>query len=172
VESTGPSSTRLPVHAPGDCACAGLCATLLGMPEPRLTVLGVYRPQISKETWRKQWQVTEDDEMTREHFAGLVLIEAIVEGLAGPFEMIKFGQMQAEYMQVGYDEGLLSDDGETLIQRQMKCVRGSGPLRFAVYLHFYDPQRPLQWQGGEVMGPPVQEIPVRLSLLMPYVPTD
>jgi len=154
------------------------CATLLGMPEPRLIVLGVYRPQISKKTWRKQWKVTENDEMTREHFAGLVLIEAIVEGLGEPFEMIKFGQMQAEfandprYMQVGYDEGLLSADGGTLIQRKMNCVRGSGPLRFAVYLHFYDPERRLQWQGGELMCPPVQDMPVRLLLLMPYNHTD
>lgn len=70
------------------------------MSEPRLTVLGVYRPQM-----------------------------------------------------VGYDEGLLSADGETLIQREIDCVRGSGPLRFAVYLHLYDPQRPLLWQGGEVTCP-------------------
>ncbi len=154
------------------------CATLLGMSEPRLTVLGIYRPQIGTKTWRKQWKVTENDEMTREHFAGLVLIEAIVEGLAEPFEMRKFGQMQAEfpndprYMQVGYDEGLLSDDGQTLIQRKMNCIRGSGLLRFAVYLHFYDPQRPLLWQNGEVMCPPVQDMPARLLLLMPYNATD
>ena len=141
-------------------------------------MLGVYRPQISAETWQEQWQVTEDDDATRAHFDTLVLIEAIVEGLAEPFEMIRFGQMQAEFsddprhMQVGYDEGLLSADGETLIQREMDCVSGSGPLRFAVYLHLYDPQRPLLWQGGEVMCPPVEEIPVRLSLLMPYNACD
>ena len=88
--------------------------------------------------------------------------------------MIKLGQMQAEFpndpsrMMVGYDEGLLSADGETLIQREMDCVRGTGPLRFAVYLHLYDAQRPLLWQGGEVTCPPVMQVPVRLSLLMPY----
>jgi hypothetical protein len=53
-------------------------------------------------------------------------------------------------MLVGYDEGLLSSDGETLIQRKMDCVRGSEPLRFAVYLHLYDPLRPLQWPYGQV----------------------
>ncbi len=69
---------------------------------------------------------------------------------------------------VGYDEGLLSKDGETLIQRSMDCVQGTGPLRFAVYLHLNDPERPLLWQGGEVACPPVGDVPVRLSLLMPY----
>ncbi len=82
--------------------------------------------------------------------------------------------MQTEFpddpkrMQVGYDEGLLSMDGETLIQREMNCVRGTEPLRFAVYLHLYDPARPLLWQGGIVTSLPLQDIPVRLAMLMPY----
>lgn len=118
--------------------------------------------------------MTGDDEETREHFDKLVLIEATVDGLIEPFDMGQLGQMQAEFpndprhMQVGYDEGLLSADGETLIQRGMDSVRGSGPLRFAVYLHLYDSQRPLLWQHGEMMCPPVQDMPVRLVSLMPY----
>ena len=103
-----------------------------------------------------------------------MLIEAVVEGLTAPFDMSQFGQMQADFpsdpsrMMVGYDEGLLSFDGETLIQRKMGCVHGTGPLRFAAYLHLYDPKRPLLWQGGEVMCPPVEDMPIRLLLLMPY----
>jgi hypothetical protein len=144
------------------------------MTEQKLIILGVYRPQISGETYQEQLQITGDDAYTREHFEKLVLIESLVEGLDGRFEMGDFGQMQLEFpddpkrMQVGYDEGLLSLDGETLIQRKMNCVYGTGPLRFAVYLHLYDPQRPLKWQGGEVTCPPIQEMPVRFLLLMPY----
>jgi hypothetical protein len=144
------------------------------MAEPCLKVVGVYRPQISADVLQEQWQVTADDQATKEHFDKLVLVEAIVSGLDEPFYMGKLGQMQAEYpddprhMQVGYDEGLLSADGETLIQRDMNCVHGTGSLRFAVYLHFYDPERPLQWQKGTVDCPPVEEIPPRLMALMPY----
>lgn len=144
------------------------------MPEPKLTILGVYRLFIPSETWQEQWEVTEDDAETYAHFNSLVLIEAVVEGLDGRFEMGKFGQMQTDFpddpsrMMVGYDEGLLSSDGETLIQREMDCVQGTGPLRFAVYLHYYDPARPLQWQAGEVVCPPVQDVPSRLMMLMPY----
>jgi hypothetical protein len=152
---------------------AGL-TILVAMTQPHLTVIGVYRPMISKETWQEQWQVTGDDHQTKEHFDNLVLIEALVEGLNEPFDMGKFGQMQADhpndarYMQVGYEEGLLAIDGETLIRREMNCIRGSGPLRFAAYLHLYNPERPLQWQAGAVTCPPVQDVPLRLMMLMPY----
>jgi hypothetical protein len=144
------------------------------MAQPKLNVLGVYRPQISAETWQEQLNVTGDEAYTREHFDKLVLIEAIVEGLNEPFDMGKLGQMQPEFsddpnrMQVGYDEGLLSVDGETLVQREMNCVQGTGPLRFAVYLHLYDSARPLLWQGGNLMCPPLTDVPVRLAMLMPY----
>jgi hypothetical protein len=144
------------------------------MKELSLKVIGVYRPVISAETWREQFQVTCNEQATREHFEKLVLIEAVVEGLTGRFNFNKFGQVLSGYrdypdnMQVGYDAGLLSADGQCLIRRKMHCVQGTGPLRFAVYLHFYDPNRPLRWQGGEVTCPPMQEVPVRLMMLMPY----
>ena len=144
------------------------------MKEPSLNIIGVYRPAISAETWHEQFQVTGDEEATREHFEKLVLIEAMVEGLNGRFDFSTFGQVLCGYrnypnsMQCGYDPGLLSADGQCLIQRRMHCVQGTGPLRFAVYLHFYDPSRPLRWQGGEVTCPLVQEVPVRLIMLMPY----
>jgi hypothetical protein len=144
------------------------------MGNPHLTVLGVYRPIVSEEARQEQWQVTGDDDQTKEHFDKLVLIEAVVDGLNEPLKMGEFGQMQPDhpndsrYMQVGYDEGLLSSDGETLITREMNCVQGTGQLRFAVYLHFYDPDRPLQWQGGVVKCPPIQDVPARLMILMPY----
>ena len=143
------------------------------MGKATLIITGVYRPVITAETWQKQWRVTGDDRRTREHFERLVLIEALVDGLDQPFDMGKFGQTHPEHgdtpghMQVGYDEALLSGDGE-VIQRKMNCVRGTGQLRFAVYLHFYDPDRPLQWQEGVVTCPPIQDVPVRLSMLMPY----
>lgn len=149
-------------------------AILCGMPGPTLTILGVYRPEIDPEAWKEQWAVTANEEATREHFRKLVMIEAVVEGLTGKFEMSEFGQVHAatpqyrSHMQVGYDEGLLSSDGEVLIDRRIDCVHGTGPLRFAVYLHMYDPARPLQWQGGEVVCPPIQDAPVRLVNLMPY----
>jgi len=147
---------------------------VMNVSEPKLTILGVYKPVISEEAWKEQREIAGDDAITRDHFARLVLIEAIADGLTEPFLMGEFGQMQPDHpddpgwMQVGYDEGLLSSDGETLIARGIESVRGTGPLRFAVYLHLFDPERPLLWQHGEVSCPTVQDAPPRLTKLMPY----
>lgn len=111
--------------------------------------------------------------MTKRHEI-ILLIEAVIENLPEPFDMGAFGPMQLQFpddssrMIVGYDEGLLSAEEDHLIRREMDCVKGTGPLRFAVYLHLYDPSRPLRWQRGQVQCPPIQEPPVRLMMLMPY----
>lgn len=47
------------------------------MAEPKLTVLGVYHPQISSEAWQEQFDVTGDEAYTRDHFDKLVLFEAV-----------------------------------------------------------------------------------------------
>ncbi len=70
---------------------------LAGMGVAMLKVLGVYRPAISKETWQEQWEVREDDAETEDHFARLMLIEGVVDGLDGPMDFGEFGQMQAEF---------------------------------------------------------------------------
>lgn len=63
------------------------------MKEPSLRVIGVYGPVISAETWREQFQVTGDEQATREHFEKLVIIEAVVEKLTGRFDFNKLGQV-------------------------------------------------------------------------------
>lgn len=155
------------------------------MPTPRIVVLGVYRPEIPKSVYKKQWSVTGSDVITAAHFKDLVLIEALVEYIDTRFKMSEVGQPYRQgdypdnfridsprkaraYFQCAYDEALLSAEGKTVIEREMNCVKGSGVLRFAFYLHFYDPNRPLQWSYGEAQCPPVEPVPPRLKLLVPY----
>jgi hypothetical protein len=139
---------------------------------PTLTILGCFKPDIPLETWQQQWEVTASDEYTKEHFDGLVLIEVRAENLDDRFNFNDFGQAHVSgdpnRAMAPYDEGLLSLDGETLLSREMGCVIGHSPVRFAFYLHYYDPARPLTWSYGEFFAPAVQPAPVRLSMLMPY----
>jgi hypothetical protein len=143
------------------------------MAQPGIRVLGVYKPEIPPRIYREQWQVTGSDSATDAHFEKLVLIEAIVSNVDQGFTMKNLGQTVdvpgfERHVQCAYDEALLSADGHTLIDRRMKCVHGTGDLRFAFYLHFYDPQRPLESPYGLVECPTVQPVPVRLKILVPY----
>ncbi len=139
------------------------------MPTPTILVLGVYRPVIPKSIYNEQLAVTGSHERTREHFERLVLIEVVVEHCDDRFKMIDLRQhgTTEKYDQVAYDEALLSGDGKCVIERDMNCVKGSGLNRFAFYLHFYDPARPLLWSFGEVDCPPVEPTPSRLTTLVP-----
>ena len=142
------------------------------MSESTFTVLGVYKPHIPEEIYQQQWQVSGSDEDTREHFDGLVLIEAILDDPGGTFKPEHVGQQYQNSLQCMYDEAVLSPDGESLIRRDIQCLKATGPLRIAFYLHFYDPRRPIEWSQGKAECPPIEPIPDRLKRLVPYSPTD
>jgi len=143
------------------------------MANPKITVLGVYKPQIASAVYRGQWQVTGSDAATDAHFEKLVLIEATVSNAEERFQMKDLGQTVdipgfSRQFQCAYDEALLSSDGGTLIARRMKCVYGTGQLRFAFYLHFYDPHLPPETPYGQVYCPAIQPVSDRLRILVPY----
>ena len=143
------------------------------MPEPAIHIVGVYTPEIPDAVYREQWNVTGSDELTRNHFEKLVLIEAVVSDVNESFDLHALGQTVTvsgfpAHFQCAYDEALLSADGNLLIEREPNCVYGTGSLRFVFYLHFYDPTRPLHWPYGEVECPHVQPMPERLKALVPY----
>jgi hypothetical protein len=143
------------------------------MPTPSIAILGVYKPHIPTRVYQQQWRVTGSDEQTEAHFRDLVLFEAMVERIDAHFKMVELGQPYTrrdykDHFQCAYDEALLSSDGKTVIERTMNCVKGSGLLRFAFYLHFYDANRPLQSSYGQLQCPPVEPVPRRLKYLVPY----
>jgi hypothetical protein len=143
------------------------------MSTPRIAILGVYKPEISKAAYQEQSGVTGSDERTKLHFQGLVLVEALVENIDARFKMVELGQVYRDkdypdHFQCAYDEALLSSDGKSVIERGMNCVKGPGLLRFAFYLHFYNANRPLQWSYGHTQCPPIEPVPLRLKYLVPY----
>ncbi len=148
------------------------------MAEARIEILGVYRLEVTDEVFQEQLPMYGDEAQCRIHFSSVVLIEAVACDLDERFDVGKFTQPNPNYPggypQVAYDEAILSFDGEEMIARKISCMRnvGRGPVRFAFYLHFYDERLPLSWAYGEVTCPPIQEMPVRLQVLVPYRPCD
>jgi len=136
-------------------------------------VLGGYAPDIPENVYREQWEVTGSDEEAKERFGKLVLVEGIIDHVDERFKTSEFGHSSltgnpSRFM-CAYDEALTSSGGKLLLAREMNFIRGTGPLRFAFYLHFYDPDRPLHWSYGQVQCPPVQPVPDRVKVLVPYI---
>ena len=137
-----------------------------------LEILGVYRLLVSDALFEVQNQLYEDEDQTRLHFDKLVLVEAIVHG-THDLKIDDLGQESPDYgYQIAHHGTLLSSDGGTVVRRGNGRIYGTPPLRFAFYLHFYDPQIPLRWTHGEIQCPTVQEMPERLQRLVPYTPVD
>jgi hypothetical protein len=147
-----------------------------GLMAPTLTILGVYWLHVTPEIFAAQLPMYCDQEQCRDHFSAVALIEAVASEDDERFSLSDFTQPNPAYphgaAQAPWDEGLLSSDGETLLVRKMDCVNGNGPLRFAFYMHYWNPELPLRWTYGEVLCPAPQPMPVRLELLMPYHPCD
>jgi hypothetical protein len=141
-----------------------------------LQILGVYRLDVTQEVFAEQLRMYGDEEQCRDHFSSVVLVEAVVDADSEQFNLIDFTQPNPAHprvcLQVPWDEGLLSPDGETLLSRRIGCVEGNGPLRFAFYMHYWNTELPLRWTHGEVVCPLPQSMPVRLEIIMPYRPCD
>lgn len=141
-----------------------------------LQVLGVYRLDVTPEVFAEQLPMYGDETQCWDHFSSVVLIEAIGESDEERFPLSGITQPNPAYphgaAQAVWDEGLLSADGTVLLARKISCVRGSGRLRFAFYMHYWDPKLPLTWKHGEISCPPPEPMPERLKRLIPYNPCD
>jgi hypothetical protein len=149
---------------------------MIALTAPTLTVLGVYRLDVTPEIFAAQLPMYGDEDQCRHHFSSVVLIEAVLSEAEEQFSLFDFTQPNPAYphgvAQAPWDEGLLSSDGEVLLARKINCVKGHGPLRFVFYMHYWNPELPLCWTYGEVFCPAPQPMPVRLEVLMPYRPCD
>lgn len=157
------------------------------MNEPKIEVLGVHRLAVTEELFREQFDTlygypmskeerAQAERQCREQLASIVLVEAIVRDRDERFDVGQFTQPQdgvpEESWQVAYAEGYLSPDGETLAVERWSEPPESGDLRVAFFMHFWQPNKPLRSSYGEVICPPVQEMPERLARLVPYEPVD
>src|SRR5882724_9489032 len=94
---------------------------------PTLTILGLYRLDVTPEVFAAQLPMYGDEEQCRDHFSSVVLIEAAVSEADERFSLSDFTQPNPTYphgaAQAAWDEGLLSGDGEVLLARTINCVK-------------------------------------------------
>jgi hypothetical protein len=155
--------------------------------DPQIEVLGVYGLSVTDELFREQFDLLYDYPMSkreradaerqcREQLESIVLIEAVVRDRDTRFKVGGFTQPQdgvpESNWQVAYGEVFLTADGDGLTVERWSEAPESGDLRVAFFLHFWQPDKPLRSTYGDVACPSVQEMPERLTRLVPYEPVD
>lgn len=157
------------------------------MNSPRIEIVGVYRLPVTEDSIKEQLDIVHTDRMSigerakaelqcREQLESVVLVEVRVLDRDGKFDVSDFAQSQdgvpKSYWQVAWAEAYLTSDGGALAVERWADPPAWGDLRVAFFLHYWQPDKPLQTSYGDVACPPVQELPERLSRLVPYEPVD
>jgi len=157
------------------------------MNKPQVDVLGVYRLPVTNALFREQFDILygypmserqrlKAERQCREQLSSVVLIEVLVSNPDDRFDVGQFSQSQdgvpKENWQVAWNEALLSLDGEALASEGGSALPDSSDMRIAFFLHFWQANNPLLTSYGEVQCPNAEEMPARLSQLVPYEPVD
>ena len=155
--------------------------------QPMVEILGVYRLPVTEELLQEQVTIlygsldsqkdrAQAEEQCREQLSSTVLIEVIVHGRNSKFNVGDFtqpikGQPKSDW-QAAYAEAYLTPNGEALIVERWSDPPGTGDLRIALFMHFWEPNTPLRTSYGDTKCPAPTAMPERLKLLVPYEPID
>ncbi|MFP4474720.1 MAG: hypothetical protein ACLFOY_04120 [Desulfatibacillaceae bacterium] len=153
------------------------------MTGPTVEVLGVYKLPITDELVDKavaKYSATDTTpsardvmvELVTDELAATVLFEIRVLNVDRPPEMDNFCQpdyeVDPENFQVAYSPVFLSPDGETVLATDPAQLGRADEYRVAFYLHFFQPDMPLDTGFGKVLFPRTKDMPDRLKKLAPY----
>lgn len=147
------------------------------MPQPSIEVLGVYRLSITEALLQEQAAILSiSTRECKEQLESIALIEVLIKNRDAQFKCGDFTQRQVgvsrENWQAAWAEAYLSVDGEALVVDRWNAPPQVDDFRCTFFLHFYQPGKPLITSYGECKCPAIDEMPERLSRLVPFEPVD
>lgn len=157
------------------------------MSEARIDIVGVYRLDVTEDLLKEQFKalygsdITKSEKlkaeaMCKKQLSSTVMVEAIVTGRDAKFDVGNFMQAcesePAENWQVAWAEAYLTLDGKSLMVDRWQDPPAEGDLRIVFFIHFWEPNVPLQTSYGKIACPQVENMPERLKKLVPYEPVD
>jgi len=153
------------------------------MVPPTIEVLGVYSIPVTMELLREQTDILyglnlagaerhDAERQCREQLESMVLIEVLVRDIDSRFDIGAFTQPQVgvprDNWQVAWAEAYLSEDGEKLLSKRWSGPPKANSFRVAFFMQYWDTAGPLLTSYGGISCPPIEKLPVRLQLLVPY----
>ena len=157
------------------------------MTQPSIAVLGAYRLEVTKPLIKQQFGELYNYEMSEDQLRealrhciqqlhSVVLLEVLVENRDARFQRSDFTQqlndVSSDSWQAPWAEAFLTPDGESLLVDRWDPPPDADTFRFAFFLHYFQPDRPLLSSYGQLQCPPIMEMPLRLMKLVPFIPVD
>jgi hypothetical protein len=157
------------------------------MPQPSIEVVGVYRLPVTDDLLRDQIEILYGSHMSdqdrlsamrecQDQLSSIVLVEALVKNRDGRFNVSDFTQpidgSPREDWQAAWAEAYLDPDGESLMVERLTEPPTTEIFRVAFFLHYWQPLTPLNSSYGQLNCPAVEDMPDRLTRLVPYEPVD
>lgn len=145
-----------------------------------IKLIGVYRVKFTKQLFKDAWEekyggidLNRKEKKTaekyvREELSSIVCVEVLVKNRDQKFDISDFCQPGSD--QVAYNDAYLSLDGNELISDYQQP--DDKDLRIAFFLHFFNPIMPINTSYGKLTFQEIEDMPVRLSELVPYRPVD
>ncbi len=149
------------------------------MPSHNISIIGAYAVEPTPDLFAEAMDIKYDgiilsaddrraaERAVLEEISHIVLLEVAVTDPDSLFDVGDFGQSTSD--QAPYGEVFLSEDGAAILGDGFTVPSGSR-FRVAFFLHFVNPDAPLNTSYGAVPIPALATMPERLAKLVPYEP--
>jgi hypothetical protein len=149
------------------------------MSKVKILISGVYKVPFTQKLYNEAylskysgiripfWRKNKVKKQLIEELSNIVLIELIVNEFDDTFNIDSFKQPERD--QAPYHEVFLNADGTEVISDGSELPEVD-KMRVCFFLHYYDPNKPLNTVYGVFDLPEVLELPKRLKDLIQYTP--
>lgn len=135
-----------------------------------IELLGIYRYVPDRETLRQQATISDEDTparklaQARRELSAVVLVEVLAHHTRRSFKA-RFGQAPRGMNAFAWGLRQLTLDGVELTPYD---ITAKEIVRLAFFLHDYNPRKPIRSEAGLLPRLPMQPMPTRLAIAMPY----
>jgi hypothetical protein len=110
--------------------------------------LGAYKVDVSPREFQAALECHDDAEYVARELGSLALVELEVRGMPSDRSLIEFKQPHTKY--VPYDETYFELEALKPLAHNAHSPPAAEDFRVAFYLHFFDPDQPLETPWGNV----------------------
>lgn len=130
------------------------------MQNTKVLVKAVYKVDVPREAFDHAISARGDEEFVNRELSSVVLVELEITGADYRFDLSEFKQPHTPY--VPYDETFFDIGTGKIIELDRSDLPGMHNFVVMLFLHFFDPDQPLETPYGNLSFPVISPLPDRL----------